>query len=176
MQSTSDVTTMTIRVTNSREQLSPVAKASGQDALRLPMRPSHDYRQLGSETARLALWRPGAAANVPSRRASTSSENPFRSFCACASFRFDTRLYLGTGSGQFRRPAALGLLLHFVPCGFRFLPKEIRSNGKERRANFFWFPPEKQTFGTWEPGPLPRLRQVCPKQIRELKTENKTCI
>ena len=125
---------------------------------------------------RLALWRPGAAANDWSRRSSTSSKNPFRSFCACASFRFDTRLYLGTGSGQFRRPAALGLLLHFVPCGFRFLPKEIRSNGKERRANFFWFPPEKQTFGTWEPGPLPRLRQVCPKQIRELKTENKTCI
>ena len=104
------------------------------------------------------------------------SKDPFRGFCACAPFRFDTRLYLGTGSGRFRRPAALGLLLHFVPCGFRFLPKEIRSNGKVRRANFFWFPPEKQTFGTWEPGPLPRLRQVCPKQIRELKTENKTCI
>ena len=55
---------MTIHVTNSREQLSPVARLSGQDALRLPMCPRHDYCQLGSETARLALWRPGAAANA----------------------------------------------------------------------------------------------------------------
>ena len=167
---------MTIRVTNSREQL---AQLRGSLA-RMRSRLRHAFQ------ARLPPTRerdspssfvgPGAAANAPSRRSSTSSENPFRSFCACASFRFDTRLYLGTGSGHFRRPAALGLLLHFVPCGFRFLPKEIRSNGKERRANFFWFPPEKQTFGTWEPGPLPRLRHVCPKQIRELKTENKTCI
>ena len=166
---------MTIRVTNSREQLSPVAKALARMRSGFPCVPA-TITANWERDIRLALWRPGAAANAQSRRASTSSKNPFRSFCVCASFRFDTRLYLGTGSGQFRRPAALGLLLHFVPCGFRFLPKEIRSNGKERRANFFWFPPEKQTFGTWEPGPLPRLRQVCPKQIRELKTENKTCI
>ena len=37
--------------------------------------------------------------------------------------------------------------------------------------NFFRFPPKKQTFGTWEPGPLPRLRHVCPESIREFKTE-----
>jgi hypothetical protein len=166
---------MTIRVTNSREQLRPVAMAAARMRSGVSWVPSMITANWELDT-RLTLWRPGAAGNALGRRASTSSENPFRSLCACASFRFDTRLYLGTGSGQFRRPAALGLLLHFVPCGFRFLPKEIRSNGKERRANLFWFPPEKQTFGTWEPGPLPRLRQVCPKQIWELKTENKTCI
>ena len=47
------------------------------------------------------------------------------------------------------------------PCGFRFLPQQIRSKaGKERRANLFRFPPKKQTFGTWEPGPLPWLCHV----------------
>jgi hypothetical protein len=163
------------RHTDSGEQLRPLAMTVA--SMRSCLRSVPATIMANSERhSRLTLWRPGAAGHALSRRASAASENPFRSLCACASFRFDTRLYLGTGSGQFRRPAALGLLLHFVPCGFRFLPKEIRSNGKERRANLFGFPPEKQTFGTWEPGPLPRLRQVCPKQIRELKTENKTCI
>ena len=90
--------------------------------------------------------------------------------------RFDTRLSSCTGSGLIRRPAALGLLLRVAPCRFWFLPKQIRSNGKERRVNFFRFPPKKQTFGTWEPGPLPRLRHVCPESIREIKTEKQTCI
>ena len=97
--------------------------------------------------------------------------------CSYASPRFDSRLYSGTGSGHIRRPAALGLLLRCAPYGFRFLPKQIRSqNGIERRANFFRFPPKKQTFGTWEPGPLPRLRHACPESIREFKTEKQTCI
>ena len=97
--------------------------------------------------------------------------------CSYASPRFDSRLYSGTGSGHIRRPAALGLLLRFAPDGFRFLPKQIRpKNGIERRANFCRFPPKKQTFGTWEPGPLPRLRHACPESIREFKTEKQTCI
>lgn len=98
------------------------------------------------------------------------------SFSSSPSCRFDTRLSSCTGSGHIRRPAALGLLLCYAPCGFRFLPKQIRSNGKERRVNFFRFPPKKQTFSTWEPGPLPRLRHVCPESIREFNTEKQTCI
>ena len=48
-----------------------------------------------------------------------------------------------------------------LPFGFRFLPREIRAKtDTQRQANFFRFPPEKQSFGTWEPGPLPRLRHV----------------
>ncbi len=98
-------------------------------------------------------------------------------FYSYASPRFDSRLYSGTGSGHIRRPAALGPLLRCAPYGFRFLPKQIRSkNGIERRANFSRFPPKKQTFGTWEPGPLPRLRHACPESIREFKTEKQTCI
>ena len=98
-------------------------------------------------------------------------------FCLHASSRFDSRLYSGTGSGHIRRPAALGLLLRCAPCGFRFLPKQIRpKNCTKLQANFFRFPPKKQTFGAWEPGPLPRLRHVCPESIREFKTEKQTCI
>jgi hypothetical protein len=97
--------------------------------------------------------------------------------CSYASPRFDSRLYSGTGSGHIRRPAALGPLLRCAPYGFRFLPKQIRSkNGREHRANFCRFPPKKQPFGTWEPGPLPRLRHACPESIRELKTEKQICI
>ena len=103
-------------------------------------------------------------------------ESLIGSFSSSPSCRFDSRLSSCTGSGHIRRPAALGLLLRYARSGFRFLPKQIRSNGKERRVNFFRFPPKKQTFGTWEPGPLPRLRHVCPESIREIKTEKQTCI
>jgi hypothetical protein len=34
------------------------------------------------------------------------------------------------------------------------------NRGTERRTNFFRAPPRKQTFGTWEPGPLAWLRPV----------------
>jgi hypothetical protein len=34
------------------------------------------------------------------------------------------------------------------------------SSGTERHTNFFRAPPRKQTFGTWEPGPLAPLRPV----------------
>ena len=116
------------------------------------------------------------AVNVCDWLASAPGETSTDGFSSSSSSRFDTRLSSCTGSGHIRRPAALGLLLCYAPCGFRFLPKQIRSNGKEREVNFFRFPPEKQTFGTWEPGPLPRLRHVCPESIREIKTEKQTCI
>ena len=154
---------------------SPASSSSGL-CLRIATEPTAAIQGDASRLAPLSLGHVMAIAAVENRRSSALREIGDGEFCSLAFSEFDTRLYSGIGSGQFRRPAALGLLLHFLPCGFRFLPKEIPSNGKERRANFFRVPPEKQTFGTWEPGPLPRLRQVCPKQIRELKTENKTCI
>jgi hypothetical protein len=68
----------------------------------------------------------------------------------------------GSRSGPFRRPAALGLLLRVPrPCGVSVPPgTSLRTAGPERRANFFRAPPRKQTFGTWEPGPLAWLRRV----------------
>jgi len=124
-----------------------------------------------------SLWNWRTAVRSRVLNASSCGQSPDDVFCSYASSRFDSRLYSGTGSGHIRRPAALGLLLRCAPYWFRFLPKQIRSkNGTERRANFFRFPPKKQTFGTWEPGPLPRLRHACPESIREFKTEKQTCI
>jgi hypothetical protein len=127
-----------------------------------------------------------ATRSLQSRQTTATSERFKRSscrqsvadmFCRYAPFRLDSRLYSGTGSGHIRRPAALGLLLRLCALRVSVPPKQIPSkNGTERRVNFFRFPPRKQTFGTWEPGPLPRLRHVCPESIRELKTEKPTCI
>ena len=138
--------------------------------------PGRGFPSLHSYIARLFFSSPRTEVNVRDWQASAPGETLTSSFSSSPSCRFDTRLSSCTGSGHIRRPAALGLLLRYAPCGFRFLPKQIRSNGKERRVNFFRFPPKKQTFGTWEPGPLPRLRHVCPESIREFKTEKQTCI
>jgi len=138
--------------------------------------PERRFPSLHLHVARLYFSSPRTAINVRDWQASAPGETLAGSFSSSPFFRFDTRLSSCTGSGHIRRPAALGLLLRNAPFGFRFLPKQIRSNGKERRVNFFRFPPKKQTFGTWEPGPLPRLRHVCPESIREIKTERQTCI
>ena len=138
-----------------------------------------DFRAIatGLRTMSSTLWSWRTTAHSPGLNVSLCRQFLDGVFCPYASSPFDSRLYSGTGSGHIRRPAALGLLLHCAPCGFRFLPKQIRSkNGTERQANFFRFPPKKQTFCTWEPGPLPRLRHVCPESIREFKTEKQTCI
>ena len=130
-----------------------------------------------SEFAYSPLWSWRTTFQSRVLQASSCRQSSDDVFCSYASSPFDSRFYSGTGSGHIRRPAALGLLLRCAPCGFRFLPKQIRcENGIERRANFFWFPPKKQTFGTWEPGPLPRLRHACPESIREFETEKQTCI
>ena len=67
-----------------------------------------------------------------------------------------------TASGPFRRPAALGLLLRIArPFGVSVPPKtSLQTTAKNAAANFFRAPPRKQTFGTWEPGPLAKLRPV----------------
>ncbi len=159
---------------NSAESLSVEAVAWVSAASRIP--------SSGPIASALELAFPGLLSSrttVDSRvsHASSCRQSSDVGFCSYASPRFDSRLYSGTGSGHIRRPAALGLLLRCAPYWFRFLPKQIRSkNGIERRANFFRFPPKRQTFGTWEPGPLPRLRHACPESIREFKTEKQTCI
>ena len=134
------------------------------------------FPSLHSYVARWPFSSPRSAVNVRDWRAPAPGGTPTGRFSSSPSYRFDTRLSSCTGSGHIRRPVALGLLLRYAPDRFRFLPKQIRSNGQERRVNFFRFPPKKQTFGTWEPGPLPRLRHVCPESIREIKTEKQTCI
>lgn len=69
--------------------------------------------------------------------------------------------YSVTASGPFRRPAALDLLLRILRLrGLGSSQNKFENPGKERLSNFFRAPPRKQTFGTWEPGPLAKLRPV----------------
>jgi hypothetical protein len=92
----------------------------------------------------------------------------FRSQCADENFalacvcRFVSRLLLGHSFGAFPAPGGTrSSASHFAPLrGLGSSQNKFENHGKERLSNFFRAPPRKQTFGTWEPGPLAKLRPV----------------
>ena len=92
----------------------------------------------------------------------------FRSQCADDSFalacvcRYVSRLLLGHSFGAFPAPGGTrSSASHFAPPrGLGSSQNKFENHGKERLSNFFRAPPRKQTFGTWEPGPLAKLRPV----------------
>ena len=92
----------------------------------------------------------------------------FRSQCADENFalarvcRYVFRLLLGHSFGAFPAPGgARSSASHFAPLrGLGSSQNKFENHGKERLPNFFRAPPSKQTFGTWEPGPLAKLRPV----------------
>ena len=92
----------------------------------------------------------------------------FRSQCTDENFalervcRYVSRLLLGHRFGAFPAPGGTrSSASHSAPLrGLGSSQNKFANHGKERRANFFRAPPRKQTFGTWEPGPLAWLRPV----------------
>src|SRR5258708_33851813 len=90
----------------------------------------------------------------------------FRSQCADESFalacvcRHVSRLLLGHCFGAFPAPGGTrSSASHCAPLwGLGSSRNKFEHHGKERLSNFFRAPPRKQTFGTWEPGPLAKLR------------------
>jgi hypothetical protein len=166
---------MIIPVTNSRKQLNPVPMTLARMGSGFACVPATTTAN-PERDSRLTLWRPGSSRKRTEPAGSCALREPVPQLLCICVFPLRYPPLLGHRFGAIPSPcgarssASLRALQVPVP------PQKIHSNGKERRANLFGFPPGKQTFGTWEPGPLPRLRQVCPKQIRELKTENKTCI
>ena len=92
----------------------------------------------------------------------------FRSQCADDNFalervcRYVSRLLLGHSFGSFPAPGGTrSSASRFAPLrGLGSSRNKFANHGKVRRANFFRAPPRKQTFGTWEPGPLATLRAV----------------
>jgi hypothetical protein len=76
--------------------------------------------------------------------------------------RYVSRLLLGHSFGAF--PAPGGTRSSASRCaplrGLGSSQNKFANHGKERISNFFRAPPRKQTFGTWEPGPLAKLRPV----------------
>jgi hypothetical protein len=104
----------------------------------------------------------------PSRSNRTAIAANFRSQCADANFalegvcRYVSRLLLGHSFGAFPAPSgARSSASHLAPLrGLGSSQNKFDNHGKERLSNFFRAPPRKQTFGTWEPGPLAKLRPV----------------
>src|ERR1700734_903306 len=92
----------------------------------------------------------------------------FRSQCADDDFalervcRYVSRLLLGHSFGAFPAPGGTrSSASHSAPLGgLGSSQDKFENHGKERLSNFSRAPPRKQTFGTWEPGPLAKLRPV----------------
>ena len=90
----------------------------------------------------------------------------FRSQCADENFalrgvsRHVSRLLLGHSFGAFPAPGGTrSSASHSAPLrGLGSSQNKFENHGKERLSNFFRAPPRKQTFGTWETGPLAKLR------------------
>ena len=111
-------------------------------------------------------WHPSYGGHARSN--STAITWDFRSQSADDNFalervcRYVSRLMLGHCFGAF--PAPGGTRSSASRCaplrGFGSSQNKFANHGKVRRANFFRAPPRKQTFGTWEPGPLAKLRPV----------------
>ena len=76
--------------------------------------------------------------------------------------RYVSRLLLGHSFGVYPAPGgARSSASHFAPLrGLGSSQNKFENHGTERLSNFFRAPPTKQTFGTWEPGPLAKLRPV----------------
>ena len=104
----------------------------------------------------------------PCRSNCTAAVVNFRSQCVDENFalacvcRYVSRLLLGHRFGAF--PAPFGTrssASHSAPLrGLGSSQNKFENHGKVRLSNFFRAPPRKQTFGTWEPGPLAKLRPV----------------
>ena len=76
--------------------------------------------------------------------------------------RYVSRLLLGHSFGAFPAPGGTrSSASHSAPLrDLGSSQNKFENPGKERLSNFFRAPPRKQTFGTWEPGPLAKLRPV----------------
>jgi|SRR5882672_3062197 len=110
--------------------------------------------------------RPSCGGHASSNRIAIAVN--FRSQCADENFalvrvcRYVSRLLLGHSFGAFPAPGgARSSASHFAPLrGLGSSQNKFENHGKERLSNFFRAPPRKQTVGTWEPGPLAKLRPV----------------
>ena len=110
--------------------------------------------------------RPSYGSHAGSNR--TAIAVNFRSQCADDNFalarvcRYVSRLLLGHSFGAFPAPGGTrSSASHCAPLrSLGSSQNKFENHGKERLSNFFRAPPGKQTFGTWEPGPLAKLRPV----------------
>jgi hypothetical protein len=110
--------------------------------------------------------RPSCGVHTCSNRTAIAAS--FFSQCADENFalarvsRYISRLLHGHSFGAHPAPSGTrSSASHCAPLrGHGSSQNKFENDGKERRSNFFRAPPRKQTFGTWEPGPLAKLRPV----------------
>jgi len=115
----------------------------------------------------------------------TAIEVNFRSQFADDNFdlervcRHVSRLLLGHSFGAFPAPGGTrSSASHSAPLwGLGSSQNKFENHGKERLSNFFRAPPRKQTFGTWEPGPLASFAPRDPSNNGRIQeTETLSCI
>jgi hypothetical protein len=110
--------------------------------------------------------RPSCGGHAGSNRtvitAKFRSQGADENFALARVSRYISRLLLGHSFGAFPAPSGTrSSASHCAPLrGHGSSQNKFENHGKERRSNFFRAPPRKQTFGTWEPGPLAKLRPV----------------
>lgn len=93
--------------------------------------------------------------------------------------RFVSRLMLGHRFGAIPAPGGTrSSASHCAPLrGPGSSQNKFAKYSKERPANFFRVPPRKQTFGTWEPGPLASFAPRDPSNNGRIQqTETQSCI
>ena len=93
--------------------------------------------------------------------------------------RFVSRLMLGHRFGAIPAPGGTrSSASHCAPLrGPGSSQNKFAKYSRERPANFFRVPPRKQTFGTWEPGPLASFAPRDPSNNGRIQqTETQSCI
>ena len=93
--------------------------------------------------------------------------------------RFVSRLMLGHRFGAIPAPGGTrSSASHYAPLrGPGSSQNKFAKYSKERPATFFRVPPIKQTFGTWEPGPLASFAPRDPSNNGRIQqTETQSCI
>ena len=136
-----------------------------------PARSSHLSRRLAEQANKSLSTRNYGYELRPSygglcRSNGTAIGVNFRSQCADDNFalgrvcRYVSRLLLGHSFGTFPAPGGTrSSASHSAPLrDLGSSQNKFENHGQERLSNFFRAPPRKQTFGTWEPGPLAKLR------------------
>ena len=110
--------------------------------------------------------RPSSAGHASASRTAVAvnfrglyADENFALECVC---RHVSRLLLGHSFGAFPAPGGTrSSASHLAPLrGLGSSQNKFENHGKVHLSNFFRAPPRKQTFGTWEPGPLAKLRPV----------------
>ena len=115
-----------------------------------------------------------AAIRLDFREPSADKSFALRRVC-----RFVSRLMLGHRFGAIPAPGGTrSSASHCAPLrGHGSSQKKFAKYNKERPANFFRAPPRKQTFGTWEPGPLASFAPRDPSNNGRIQeTETLSCI